>query len=547
MIRNIGIGRKLMGGYLLMAALVCATGAIGIFYADAVGREGLEVGAELAPLGDAAMEIKISATLAHLKIEEITGGDEGESIDEAYALIRRAITYCDFILSGGRLEGSTYVASRNPEVRQRIAAVKEALRGFLRAARERYHTRNMGDGAAAGTEAERNFDRQFESFIGLADQAESLINRDIRVGMRELRESQQQARSIMVGAMVAGLFMALIAGLLLGRSITAPIVDVANLSKQVAGGDLTVSLGEVNRGDEVGVLYSSFSTMVEGMRSILRGVKDGVGTLTASTTEIATTAQQSATTATEQASTVSQVSTTVAEIRQTSQAAAETAKEVVDSAEHAVGQGEEGLKAIDEAVELMEVISERVTGVGSRILELSEQNAQIGEIIETVNDIAEQSNLLAVNASIEAAKAGEHGRGFGVVAAEVRTLAEQSKRAAHQVRGILGEIRRATESAVMATEESAKRVEEGQRTVNFVQGVITDLRTVLTDSSSRARQIEGAARQQAAGISEIAGVVDTLSAAGRENASAARQLEQSASALATLTHDLRDATNRYQV
>src|SRR5699024_5611962 len=117
--------------------------------------------------------------------------------------------------------------------------------------------------------------------------------------------------------------------------------------------------------------------------------------------------------------------------------------------------------AVQENVESMEEIRSEVDSIASKILNLSEQTKQIGEIIESVNEIAEQSKLLALNAAIEAARAGDHGRGFSVVAAEMRSLAEQSKDSTKQVRRILGEIQKATNSAVIAIEEGSKRAERG--------------------------------------------------------------------------------------
>src|SRR5207302_9134131 len=108
-------------------------------------------------------------------------------------------------------------------------------------------------------------------------------------------------------------------------------------------------------------------------------------------------------------------------------------------------------------------IQSQMESIAESIVRLSEQSQSIGEIISTVNDLAEQSNLLAVNAAIEAAKAGEQGKGFTVVAHEVKSLAEQSKQATSQVRAILSDIQRATNGAAMAVEQGAKAVEEGVR------------------------------------------------------------------------------------
>src|SRR5690606_18651776 len=121
--------------------------------------------------------------------------------------------------------------------------------------------------------------------------------------------------------------------------------------------------------------------------------------------------------------------------------------------------------------------------------ELSEKNIQIGEIVQSVNAIAEQSNLLAVNASIEAAKAGDHGRGFSVVASEVKALAQQSKQATEQIRSILTEIQKSSNGAVMITEQGVKRVEEGGSLIEELGRTIRSLGTAIDGSADTATQI----------------------------------------------------------
>src|SRR5207237_31828 len=132
------------------------------------------------------------------------------------------------------------------------------------------------------------------------------------------------------------------------------------------------------------------------------------------------------------------------------------------------------------------------------ILALAEQAQAIGEIIATVNDVAEQTNLLALNAAIEASRAGEHGKGFSVVAGEVKGLAEQSKRATAQVRQILGEIQKATNAAVLSTEEVTKGVAAAGRVAGQAGEAIRELAEALGEAAQAATQIVASAGQQAA-------------------------------------------------
>src|SRR5690606_31952163 len=139
------------------------------------------------------------------------------------------------------------------------------------------------------------------------------------------------------------------------------------------------------------------------------------------------------------------------------------ARYVSDAAQQAVQVSQQGREAVDATLQGMQLIREQTQAVSESIVRLNEQSQAIGEIVATVGDLAEQSNLLGVNASIEAVKAGEHGKGFSVVAQEVKSLAEQSRQATAQVRTILNDIQKAMNKAVLVTEQGGRAVEDGNR------------------------------------------------------------------------------------
>jgi methyl-accepting chemotaxis protein len=550
MLSNMNIGTRLVVSYLIMALIVCVTGVLAITYVSSVGAEGVSIGEEQAPLSDAAMEVKLNAAEAHLKFEEIISGDETENIDEeVYRRLDRSIWYCNAIMSGGRNEEGTFIATTNPIVHAKAAQVKVALEHFKATARERYAKR--GQAVGPGSDADVAFDREFDEFVKMADDAEETIHKDMKANLDSLRSYSKKAEISMTVSMVVGVALALIVGLVMARTITRPMVRVAELSERIANGDLSIALDssadEINGKNEVAVLKNAFRRMAGRLRELVGQLQSGISQLSTSTTEIASTAKESAASAAQQSVTVTEVSATMEEIQNTSQAAAKSAQEVVSSAERVAASGQDGLKAVDRAAVIMGAIEERVREIAERILQLSEQNKQIGEIVETVNDLSEQSNLLAVNASIEAAKAGEQGRGFAVVASEVRTLAEQSKRATQQIRSILGDIQKATQTAVMSTEEGTKRAKDGLGAIKSVRDTITDLARTLEDSADRVRQIAGNAAQQASGIQQISKAVTDLARSGRESAAGAGNLERAASDIRLLSDQLRTVSAGYRL
>jgi methyl-accepting chemotaxis protein len=358
-------------------------------------------------------------------------------------------------------------------------------------------------------------------------------------------EAAQQARVAVVeseqlGARVVSLFMVIgMAALLLGvamvlflnRIIAVPLRAVSSLAGQVATGDLTVSVPKDERADEVGDLLRAFSDMVAKLRQTTRDLHEGVGVLASSASEILATTTQVASGAAETASAVSETTATVEEVKQTAQVSSQKARFVSDSAQKVSQVSQTGRKSVEDAIAGMHRIQEQMESIAESIVRLSEQSQAIGEIIATVNDLAEQSNVLAVNAAIEAAKAGEQGKGFGVVAQEVKSLAEQSKQATAQVRTILGDIQKATSAAVLATEQGHKAVEAGVKQSAQASDAIRQLAESIGEAAQAATQIAASSQQQMVGMDQVALAMDNIKQASSQNVAGTRQAEVAAQSL----------------
>jgi methyl-accepting chemotaxis protein len=189
------------------------------------------------------------------------------------------------------------------------------------------------------------------------------------------------------------------------------------------------------------------------------------------------------------------------------------------------------VRAVEDTVSVMADVKTRTESIANSILALAEQAQAIGEIIAVVNDVADQTNILAFNAAIEASRAGEHGRGFGVVAAEIKSLAEQSKKATVQVRQILGDIQRATNGAVIATEHGAKTVDEALGAVQQAEAAIRTLTEIVAESARSATQISASANQASIGMSQIQRAMRDISETTSQNLASTRQAEQAARGL----------------
>jgi methyl-accepting chemotaxis protein len=363
-------------------------------------------------------------------------------------------------------------------------------------------------------------------------------------------------RSKATAAQARYLFMVIGAGVLaasfvgvyvLGRWIANPLQDLLVVAKRVSQGDLRVTVPLTNKADEVGVLAQAFATMLESFRSVHREIQEGVNVLASSASQIFSATAEIAASATQTAAAVSETTSTAVEVKQTAQVSAQKAGNVAEIAQRAAQSAQTGRKAIEDSIAGMQNVREQMEAIAETVVRLSEQSQAIGEIIASVNDLAEQSNLLAVNASIEAAKAGEHGKGFGVVAQEIRNLATQSKESTAQIRSILNDIQRATTATVMAAEQGSKAVDVGVKQVNQSGDAIRALAESIVAAAQAATQITASSQEQLIGIDQVAIAIQNILQASKQNATGMQQAEAGAKSLTLLGQNLKAVAGKFTV
>jgi methyl-accepting chemotaxis protein len=264
------------------------------------------------------------------------------------------------------------------------------------------------------------------------------------------------------------------------------------------------------------------------IRAVSRPIEEMVAAFTSATSEILAGTTQQTSGVQRQAAAVADTVTTVEEIAKTAEESSQRARVFASSSQRASESGAAGRRAVGDASKAMVDVKARAEATAETILSLAEQAQAIGEITAFVNDVADQTNILALNASIEASRAGDQGRGFNVVAAEIKALAAQSKKATHQIRQILGETEKATNAAVFATEAGNKAVERAMQTVNEADEVIRSLADTIVEAAQSSLQITAATGEQAIGISQIQQAMTSISKSTDQNLAAMMQTEQSA-------------------
>jgi methyl-accepting chemotaxis protein len=391
--------------------------------------------------------------------------------------------------------------------------------------------------------------------------------------------------TVIVGTLIA-LVAAAIAGFVLTRHIARPLGRLKEGADRITLGDLNVNVSTGDRSDEVGQLARAFDRMTQSLRAMagaaeqiaagdlrvsvqpqspsdalghafvrmignlrqqIGGMAEGAAVLGSAATQIVASTAQLASGSSQSAAAVSETTTTVEEIRQTAQMSSQKARAVADTAQKVAQISSAGRKSTEDASAGMTRIRSQMEAIAESMMRLSEQSQTIGQIIATVEDLSAQSNLLAVNAAIEAAKAGEHGKGFGVVAQEVKSLAEQSRQATDRVRLILGDIQKATTAAVLATEQGTKAVEAGGRQAELAGESIQALAGGVSEAAQAATQIAASSQQQLIGMDQVAGAMENIKQASTQNVASARQLESAARNLNDLGQRLKQLVAIYSL
>lgn len=368
------------------------------------------------------------------------------------------------------------------------------------------------------------------------------------LSVEHARKEVVEAKRYFFGIGVLSIILSILLIIILNQLIAYPLNELSGIARQIAERNLILpNMLFLGRKDEVGVLGNSFKIMVENLRELTNEIVEAINHLSSSSNQIVTASNQLAASAAETATSINETTSTIEEVKQTSQVASKKAKSVSDATAKTEEMSNMGKKATAEMTEVIAKIHNQMILIAETMTRLSEQTQTVGTIISTVEDLSQQTNLLAVNASIEASKAGEQGKGFSVVAQEVKSLATQSKQATNQVRGILNDIQKATSAAVMASELGGKAVETGVMKTDEANEAILGLIKTVTDNAQSASQIAAVNHQQLVGMEQAKIAMDNIRQAGEQNLESAKLLKDSMVSMQGLGMKLKQMVDQFKL
>lgn len=390
----------------------------------------------------------------------------------------------------------------------------------------------------------------YQAIDPISGKISELIALQIKIaGQERAAANEIYHSSIAIFATLAGLAMliSILIGLWVNRSVMNPINDIVrNLKTIRQDSDLTVKFRTFND-DELGLISTSLTQVIEHLRGILHSIAEAANTVNSSATELSSFTQetnkrmQQQQAETEQTATaMNEMTATVAEVAQSTSAAADSAKDADTYAAN-------GNRIVIDSISSMSQLSEQIQKTAQVIGFLSNESQSIGRVLDVIKSIAEQTNLLALNAAIEAARAGEQGRGFAVVADEVRTLAQRTQKSTQEIEAMIATLQKGVKEAVNAMEVGIKQVDDANNKANEAGQALKEIVASVDNIAELNAHIATAAEEQSSVAESINRSIIAISDITDDSTRSAHELSESVINLTKLASSMRNQVSAFRL
>ncbi|MDQ0232033.1 methyl-accepting chemotaxis protein [Metabacillus malikii] len=401
-------------------------------------------------------------------------------------------------------------------------------------------------------------DIQLET-VAYLDELRATVNEERDLAVSEAKESQVLVGVVLFISMVLSIIIGAILTLLVSRNVSKGLNKVVKVANQVADGNLAVEKISYNGKDEIGQLVGAVNTMSGNLRTIIQQVSGISGTLTShseeltqssnevkeGTQQVASTMQELASGSESQASQATKLSSTMDAFSVKMDEANSFGEMIAQSSTGVVDMTNEGGELMETSVKQMGAIDQIVQDAVQKVRGLDQKSQEISNLVQVIKDIAEQTNLLALNAAIEAARAGEHGRGFAVVADEVRKLAEQVTASIGDITNIVTSIQAESTDVAESLQGGYKEVEKGTNQIKSTGTMFSEIKQAINEMVQHVNKITGNlsemsadSRDMVTSIQEIASVSEEAAAGVEQTAASTQQTSSSMDEVARSSEEL---------
>lgn len=470
----------------------------------------------------AVSDAKLQFQMARYEVRGYTGNVNADTEARAAAQIEKTI-------SGLKTLGSVFGASQQSA----LTSLETAL-GAYRSAVQNYKAAN-----ANIVTARAEMTVQGNDIVTISDKLY-----DIQLDRRDAESTQ--ARSLQLISTLLALLVGVIAALVITRQITRPLQETLAVVERIASGDLSHNI-QVTRRDELGVLQQGIQRMGTTLRELISGIRDGVTQIASAAEELSAVTEQTSAGVNSQKIETDQVATAMHEMTATVQEVARNAEQASQAASDADGQAREGDKVVAEAIAQIERLAAEVARSTDAMAHLQQESNKIGSVMDVIKAVAEQTNLLALNAAIEAARAGEAGRGFAVVADEVRGLAQRTQKSTEEIEGLVAGLQNGTQQVANVMNNSRSLTDSSVELTRKAGVSLENITRTVSNIQSMNQQIAAAAEQQSAVAEEISRSIVNVRDVSEQTATASDETAKSSVELARLGSQLQQMVSHFRV
>ena len=460
--------------------------------------------------------------LARYEVRGYTATTNAETEQKAVAQLDAAIASLKQL--------NAHFADVQPDALQRL----ESALGNYRSALQAYKTAN-GD----VVQARKEMTDEGAAIVSLSD---ALYQ--IQLDRRDVESDN--ARTLQLVSTLLALLVGIIAAVVITRQITGPLRDTLAVVDRIASGDLSHDV-QVTRRDELGVLQQGIARMGVTLRDLISGIRDGVTQIASAAEELSAVTEQTSAGVNSQKVETDQVATAMHEMTATVQEVARNAEQASQAAAAADGEAREGDKVVAEAIDQIERLASEVVRSTEAMGVLQQESDKIGSVMDVIKAVAEQTNLLALNAAIEAARAGEAGRGFAVVADEVRGLAQRTQKSTEEIESLVAGLQNGTQQVAMVMNNSRVLTDSSVALTRKAGASLENITRTVSNIQSMNQQIAAAAEQQSAVAEEISRSIINVRDVSEQTAAASDETAASSVELARLGNQLQAMVSHFRV